>query len=576
MPSLRPWVAYALVALATLAVCSPLLDTAFFGLDDHRYLRELRDIRVGEPGALARSLVVENRWDEHWWIPEGTFVRFFRPLVIAAYAFDAWLWGLNPLGFVATNVALHLGATFLVMAFCARLVGWGGGALIAGLAFGTQLAHFENLFYIPGRTTTLAAIAFVAALWLHLRTREHTSPGRQITVALLCFAAFLGKESTALLPVFLVLLDLWVPPPETRPGLRTVLRRQATMLAACVVLGALYLLLRSMALGTDAGSSPYPYLHLPDRERFAERTLAVWLQYSSSLSVGTFIQTFLEVPRQLYGRVGWVELLVGALWVPALCVFGFRSGGRGRWLATLLLLGVLPFLPLYSAARHVYIASVGYCGLLGLLTQRALASPRRAARVALVAGIAVFVALPAVRLYELLDTHPRDLTLVDAAGRPRSPGSIYAQLFTGGDLRPHADRPLYLLDFPGGWYEMQFVADALEVELDADMPPLRVLAPRLSWPGHHDRPVQVRRIDDSTIEIDRGGLTLIDPGGGGFDKKTLAPGDVVRRPGYQLQVIEAHKGRPQRARIRFDRPLEGIDLGQFVRADGWNLHRVRI
>ena len=54
----------------------------------------------------------------------------------------------------------------------------------------------------------------------------------------------------------------------------------------------------------------------------------------------------------------------------------------------------------------------------------------------------------------------------------------------------------------------------------------------------------------------------------------IVPGDVVRRPGYEFEVLQARNGRPQRARIRFDRPLAEIDLGQFVREDGWKLHRV--
>ena len=241
MNSLRelpPWLGYALIALVTLVVCWPLVDTAFFTLDDHRYLCALRGIEHGQPDAAWSSMVVENRWDQHWWIPDGTFVRFFRPLVIVAYGFDQWLWGLSPLGFVATNVALHLIATLLVMLCCAQLLGWGVGTWIAGLSFATHLAHFEGLYYIAGRTTTIAAIAFFAAIWAHLRWRGRPSAGRQLAVAALYLIALLGKESTALLPGILILLDLCVPPASGSRGLAAALRRNAVMLAGCAAAAA--------------------------------------------------------------------------------------------------------------------------------------------------------------------------------------------------------------------------------------------------------------------------------------------------------------------------------------------------
>lgn len=570
---LPPWVAWTLIALLALAVCSPLIDTAFFTLDDHRYLAGLRDIENGEPGAIWDSLVVENRWDQNWWIPDDTFVRFFRPFVIFAYGFDHWLWGMSPFGFVATNIMLHLVATLLVMLCCARLLGWGIGAWIAGLSFATHLAHFENLYYIAGRTTTIAAIALLAAIWLHLRTRDRPSPARQVAVAFLYFLALLGKESTALLPALLILLDLSVPPAGAARGIGAALRRNGVLVGACLAFGALYLTLRYLAVGPDSGSSPFPYLHLPDRDRFWTRTLAVWLQYSLSLSVGSFIHTFLTLPQQLYDRVSWLELSIGALWLPALCAYSWGDR-RGRWFVAVLLLSLVPLLPLYSAARHIYIASFGYCALLGLAAHRLNASGTAMARAVLLLGIAVFVGVPAARLTLLLRDHPRELAYTDDGGRLQSPGSIYADLVTAGDLAPRTDRPLYLLDFPGGWYEMQFLTDALEVELDADMPAIHVLAPRLSNPRHHGRAVSVRRIDASTIELDRGGMTLTDPGGGGFDKRHLDRGDVVQRDGYRLDVLASWEGHPTRIRVRFDRPLDAIDLGQFAHGEQWRLKRV--
>ena len=577
-----PWLCGLVVVILTVVVCAPALGTAFFTLDDYRYLQELRDLDDGAPGALARSLLVENRWDQLWWIPEGSFVRFFRPLVIPTYALDRSLWGLEPVAFVATNIVLHVIATLLVMAAFARLLGQGLGALVAGVSFGTQASHIESIFFVAGRTTTLAGIAFAAALWLHLRTRERQTTRTQTLVALACFAAFLGKESTVLLPIFLVLLDLCVPPGDARLGPIQAVRRNKTLLLGCFALGLAYLAVRQLALGDGgSGSSPYPYLHLPDRDDFVPRTLAVWVQYCLGLSVGTTILPFTSVPALLWERTSQLEIVAGLLWLHSLCLWALVDR-RGRFLAVLLLVSIVPLLPLYSASRHVYLASIGYCGLLGLLVQRVTASSRtsRTALLFTVGIVAVFVVLPAARLAIALDEHPRRLSTPH-------PAKTYAALFADSELKLRPERPLYLLDFPGRWYEMQLVRSALEVELDASLPPIRFLTPALRNPHHAGRAIRLHRVDDTTVVLERDGAPLFDPDSRqretpptdalpALDNRRFEPGDVARRPGYEVEVLASEGDLPTRVEVRFDRLLAEIDLGHFVRTgDRWTLRRVR-
>jgi hypothetical protein len=555
---------YAIVGVLTVLACTPLLAGAFFCLDDYRYLQQLRHLGA-DPTAWLSATVVENRWDVHWWIPEGTLVRFFRPFMIASYALDARLWGLAPLGFTITNVALHLATTLLVTACFLRILGRGVGALVAGMAFGLQYSHFENLYYIPGRAELFATVAVALALWLFLRTRERGRRRDQVAVAAVCFLAFLGKESAALLPVLLLLYDVFVPGSGARPGLRAALRRNAVLLLGCGIVAAAYLVLRSAAL---AGGQPslhtYPYIHPITREGFAARTGLVWLQYCAGLGTGAFIYTFLEWPRQLFDRLSIAELAVGVAWVHGLLVFGCCSR-RGRWLAALFLLGIVPLLPLYSSARHLYTASIGYCGLVGLVIDRILLGGWRGRRGAAALLILAFVALPAVRLVITLSTEPRKLSNPD-------PAKVYAELFARGDAPLRSDRPLYLLDFPGDWYEMQFVGAAVEVVLDRDVPRLEFLAPtRLQNP----QPIEVRTVDEHTIELSRGGRPVLPfAGRGGFDMLPLTPGTAVQRADFAVEILECEGARPTRIRVRFERPLAEIQLARFDRGDRWALRRV--
>lgn len=179
--------AYAVVAVATLGACLPAILNAFFDLDDYRYLLEVRDIDDGNPHAWRTAWIVENRWDQAWWLQTGTLVRFFRPLVAASYWLDARLGGLHPGGYVLSNVLLHLTAALLFCACLRRLLDRRWPAMAAAVAFGVHGAHWENVAYVAGRTDTIAAIPFLGAIlaYLHLhvplRSHPHLDPRRPLT-----------------------------------------------------------------------------------------------------------------------------------------------------------------------------------------------------------------------------------------------------------------------------------------------------------------------------------------------------------------------------------------------------------
>ena len=490
---LSPWVSYALVTALVLAACAPLLSTAFFCLDDYRYLQGLRDHGNGDASAWARSVVVENRWDAHWWMPEDTYVRFFRPYMISSYLADQVVWGgFNPTGFTITNVLMHLAATLLLLGCLVRILGPGIGSLMGAISFGLQYAHFENLYYVPGRAMTMATIGVAAAILAHLCTRERTTPLKQILVASLCGAAFFAKEAAALVPVLLVLLD-WLMPARGAPtSLWSILRRNAVLLLAAGMLLLGYLWVRTAALGeAGPGTNVYPYIHWPRREGFVERTLAVWVMYCSGMATGTFVHTFAEFPKQIYAGLERWQIALGCAWVHGLLIFGLTDR-RGRWMVALFLLSILPLLPLYSSGRHLYTATLGYCGLVGLAIPRAWAT-RHPLGIGLAAAIAgLFVALPAVRLTSDLLEYPPKLSNPD-------PVEVFATMVESSDFEFDTDRPAYLLDFPGGWYEMQFANAFLEVALDRDLPDLQFLS---TTRVGGKRPIQVRRIDHHTLELD--------------------------------------------------------------------------
>jgi protein O-mannosyl-transferase len=151
-----------------------------------------------------------------------------RPLTRLSYFLDAQLFGLEAVGFLATNLALHVAASLLVLALARRRIG-DAAALWAALSFTLQPAHAEVVAYVSGRSTGLMAVLVLGALLLWDRGQRVAALGG---FALACLA----KEVALVFPL---LLAAWE---STRPAPRSEARRWLLIASGlALALGALLL-----------------------------------------------------------------------------------------------------------------------------------------------------------------------------------------------------------------------------------------------------------------------------------------------------------------------------------------------
>ncbi len=126
---------------------------------------------------------------------------FYRPMVALTFAADHWLFGLDPLGYGFTNIALALGCGAAIGRL-ARVLGLPRGAAVFAAAL--WLLNYKGIgmavLWISGRTSLVATLFAVlgAAEWLR---------GRAWSAGPLVFAALLAKEEAVLVPF--VLLMWW-------------------------------------------------------------------------------------------------------------------------------------------------------------------------------------------------------------------------------------------------------------------------------------------------------------------------------------------------------------------------------
>ena len=158
-----------------------------FTMDDGIYV--LRNPQVTQ--ASVREFFTPNK-----------FSSVFRPVTFATFALNWRIGGTRPFGFHLLNLALHIGATWLLFLLLEALLGASPPAktvaFVAALIFAVHPLHTEAVASIAGRAELLAAGFLFAAWILHLDDQQ--------IPALICFVlALLSKESAVVfLPLLLV------------------------------------------------------------------------------------------------------------------------------------------------------------------------------------------------------------------------------------------------------------------------------------------------------------------------------------------------------------------------------------
>ena len=163
-------------------------------------------------------LVVDNprvQSFEHWssWFTEDLWSEqdggaapsgFYRPLVLASFAFDHLFWGGNPSGYHLQSLIWHLLGVVLMHRLLCGLVSR-ESAFLAATFFALHPALSEAVVWVAARNDLMATAFLLAAL---LCLSERRPPRRLLWGGGVCFLfALLSKESSAVGLGVLVVLD---------------------------------------------------------------------------------------------------------------------------------------------------------------------------------------------------------------------------------------------------------------------------------------------------------------------------------------------------------------------------------
>lgn len=338
------------ILLLVFLVYIPLHQNGFLvSWDDNRYIIENPHIQSLNLNSVLQSFT--TYYDGH-----------YHPLTLISLALDYNFYELNPKGYHATNLILHLLNTFLVfwMVFLLfekknRII-----PLVTAFLFGISTMQVESVAWASERKNLLFAAFFLISMIAYLRYLKTNRTGFYLLALVLFVCALLSKVMAIPLVITLFLVDYFF-----RRNLfsRKVLLEKLPFILIAIIFGILAIFAQKSTWGEDLSQEQYT---------FFERVLFsgyAYITYILKLIVPYKLSGFYPYPETVNGLVFIRNVLLVLVSIGIVGIaFYFRNKQK---IVTFCLLffsaNIFLLLKTFNipagdyiiADRYVYVASIG-------------------------------------------------------------------------------------------------------------------------------------------------------------------------------------------------------------------------
>lgn len=344
-----------------------LLIIAFGNTLTHGFVWDDNEIIVQNP--LLQSLASIPRFFLLEDVAAGP-TGYYRPITYISFTLDRVIWGLNPLGFNITNLALHMAASLLFFRVVYALFRDGQLAFYSALIFSLHPIVGESVnFHAGGRNTLLCACFALASLHAYVHEKR--------TRSILFFAlAIFSKEFGLLLPSLFLIYDA----ANGKVSKKNTWVGYLPFLAAI----AIYLTLRSLAV---AQGNLLKTINIAENFWIVPQTI---MSYLKLMIAPIDLKTLYDMNNQ----ITWTSFITFSLLLMALiatAVF-FRKKTEIMFGIAMFLLFMLPVTNLFPLGTAMMADRYAYFSLFGFSLVLAYGISRLRTR----AGIGVMVLLCAL------------------------------------------------------------------------------------------------------------------------------------------------------------------------------------
>lgn len=444
-----------------------------------------------------------------------------RPLVNLTFAVNYAAGGLDPRGYRAINLAIHLLAALALFGVVRRTLGFEGFhpalrahapdvAFVCALVWLIHPLQTEVVDYITQRTSGLMGLMYLLTLYCAIRAHDDRGGRWQVAAVTSCAAGMLCKESMVTAPVMVALYDRVFVYSSVREAVRRRGRLYAGLASTWVVLALLLSGRPRTSVGFDTDVNTWTYLLNQATVVFDYLRLAVFpwgliADYGVPRALGL---ADVLMPGLLIVGLGLLTVVALARWP--------RAGFLGAWFFVTLAptSSLVPIATEVGAERRMYLPLAALAVLAVCAAARALAA-RRPSRTIVVATCSVVCVMLAAGTVLRNREYRSRLSLAQTIVDRRPHGRAYLRL--GALLLDAGERPRALEYLRMARRENALGArfalgteHLVDGDLDAGIRELREFVRRYPW--HRSVPAARRmlaysyadqgRLDDAARELE--------------------------------------------------------------------------
>jgi len=186
-----------LLAVCTVAVYWQVLSFDFIDYDDTKYVTENYHIQAGLTPTSIR------------WAFTTLHAGFWQPLVWLSFMLDFEIYGLNPAGFHATNLAFHTINTVLLFLFLHLTTQTVWRSWFVAFFFALHPLHIESVAWVAERKDVLSTFFFMLTLLSYYWYIKKPSLRQYALIILLFILSLSSKAMLVSVPFLLLFLDYW-------------------------------------------------------------------------------------------------------------------------------------------------------------------------------------------------------------------------------------------------------------------------------------------------------------------------------------------------------------------------------
>jgi protein O-mannosyl-transferase len=196
-PERRSAVLCLVLALATLAAYTPIVQNKFTNFDDDIYILNNAHVRAG------------LTWETVKWAFTSFDAANWHPLTWLSHALDWQLFGPNPAGSHYVNVLLHAGSALLLFLLLEGATGLTWPSFMVAALFALHPVNVESVAWAAERKNVLSMVFFLLTLHAYGWYVRRGGVGRYAGMAALFALGLMAKSEIITLPFVLLLWDFW-------------------------------------------------------------------------------------------------------------------------------------------------------------------------------------------------------------------------------------------------------------------------------------------------------------------------------------------------------------------------------